>query len=282
MPRFISLTHQSEQRPPSPLLRIPGAVPCVRALKALARMGERAILFMLIKPELKGAYMYKARPKRRGKMAHAFNGQLGRQAIFAQLIESIDFEKIIETGTYMGLTTAYMSHHSSLPVITGEANAQYFAYAQQRFKARHKADAPNIDGRHSDSRSFLKQVLKEHTDPNATLLFYLDAHWYDDLPLREEVEIIFSMHPNSVILVDDFKVPDDDAYTYDDYGHPNILHLPYLEPITHIGFHTFFPSLPGEQETGAKRGCVVLVKDDNLLAQLHTLDTLRHYTHQPS
>ena len=185
-------------------------------------------------------------------MEDAFNGQAGRQNIFKEITRAVDIKQIIETGTYMGLTTTYMNRQSGLPVITAEANPQYFGYSRQRFKKN-----PSIVGHLNDSRSFLKHVLSENDAPEGTLLFYLDAHWHDDLPLREEVEIIFSMHPNSVILVDDFKVPDDTGYTYDDYGNGNTLHLEYLKPIMPLGFRTFFPSLPSDQETGAKRGCVV-------------------------
>ena len=59
-------------------------------------------------------------------------------------------------------------------------------------------------------------------------LFYLDAHWNDHLPLREEVELALKHFAKAVLIIDDFAVPDDPGYAFDDYGPGKALTLDYL------------------------------------------------------
>ena len=66
-------------------------------------------------------------------------------------------------------------------------------------------------------------------------------------------------------MVDDFEVPDDPGYAYDDYGSGKRLCLDYLQPLSSLGLAPFFTTLPSERETGRKRGCVVLA--DQILAE---------------
>ena len=47
---------------------------------------------------------------------------------------------------------------------------------------------------------------------------YLDAHWAEELPLAEELCIVASAWTRCVVMVDDFQVPGDSGYAYDDYG----------------------------------------------------------------
>jgi hypothetical protein len=60
------------------------------------------------------------------------------------------------------------------------------------------------------------------------------------------------------VLIDDFGVPGDAAYGYDRYG-DTALEVALIAPVlrTHR-LQAFFPTQPGVQETGARRGCVVL------------------------
>jgi hypothetical protein len=55
------------------------------------------------------------------------------------------------------------------------------------------------------------------------VFFHLDAHWEGDLPLQEEIEIILGRFPNFLIMIDDFRVPGDSGYGFDDYGRGKML-----------------------------------------------------------
>ena len=110
----------------------------------------------------------------------------------------------------------------------------------------------------------------------STIFFYLDAHWNADLPLAEELEIIFSRCPAAIVAIDDFKVPFDAGYGYDDYGPDKALTADYVTQTMHQhGLCAFYPSTPAIEETGARRGCVVLVKGGMHDAKLTALSLLR-------
>ena len=60
-------------------------------------------------------------------------------------------------------------------------------------------------------------------------------------------------------MVDDFEVYGDSGYAYDDYGHGNTLIEDYLPASMLKGWSLMYPSAPSEEETGAERGCCILV-----------------------
>ena len=104
------------------------------------------------------------------------------------------------------------------------------------------------------------------------VLFYLDAHWKDDLPLVEELRIITGSDLQWVVMIDDFKVPFDDGYSYDDYGPGKALNLDLLSFLKDRSTF-FFPRPHSSEETGAVRGTCVLASD--LVKELLTCSLLR-------
>lgn len=120
---------------------------------------------------------------------------------------------------------------------------------------------------------FLKRLSKHLRQEQ--ILFYLDAHWNDDLPLKKEIQIIFNNWHNALVLIDDFQVPDDEGYLYDDYGEGKALTLEYLNSIAFLNLEKFFPAINSELETGGKRGCVVLAQAPEIIEKLKVTQTLR-------
>ena len=185
-----------------------------------------------------------------------FNGQQKRCALFLDLIERTDPQAIIETGTYRATTTKFMAEHFQRAIFTCEIVPRQFFQSQKKL-----ATYPQVSVVEADSRRFLEDVLAQIGD-GALLFFYLDAHWQEDLPLREELDIILRHGRPSIIMIDDFRVPFDEGYKFDDYGPGKVLDLSFLGFLRDEPIHIFFPRTPSELETGARRGCVVLSTAD--------------------
>jgi len=201
-----------------------------------------------------GRLDYVLKPGLRSTWGGPFNGQAFRQRMFLSLMGTVGCRVIVETGTYHGTTTAFLAA-SGLPVYSVESNPRFYAYASWRlYRSRSR-----IRLREGDSRPFLRSLALDRAFPGGRAFFYLDAHWHSDLPLRDELKIIFEHWSDSVVMVDDFQVPGT-TYGYDDYGPGRALNLEYLEPLRHLQLATFFPAMGPEAETGARRGCIVLCR----------------------
>ena len=180
------------------------------------------------------------------------NGQRWRCLMFAELVHKTAPKAIVETGTYLGTTTEWLAAFQ-LPVFTCEAHPENYGFSTARLQA-----TPNVRVLKADSRAFLTQLLRGRfgDGPN---LFYLDAHWNADLPLADELEIIFGRSLDSVVVIDDFEVPGDPGYAFDDYGAGKALTSEYISGmIERFKLRAYYPTKPSTCETGAKRGCVVL------------------------
>lgn len=201
------------------------------------------------------------------------NGQDGRRAIVSELVKIIAFEQVIETGTFRGSTTEFLAQVSGLQVTTVEAVPRSYEYARRRL-----ANLPTVHVSQGDSRAFLRDLSGSATE--TPVLFYLDAHWAEDLPLEGELEIIERFWPQAVILVDDFEVPDDPGYRYDDYGQGKSLDHELLDRSAVASWDRFAPALPSAQETGHVRGCVVIAAP-KVSAQVQGASLLRRVQPRP-
>lgn len=189
--------------------------------------------------------------------------------MFLEIVRAAGVVRIVETGTYRGTTTLYMRAATGLPVVTVEASPHQVGYCRARFLLRR-----GIRLEDGDSRSFLRRQLKAGRIEGVQFI-YLDAHWGEDLPLADEVQIIRASGCRAVVMVDDFQVPGDVGYGYDDYGPGKRLTVEYLRERGVRPATVFFPSVGSEQETGCKRGSVVFTTDASLDAACRSLASLR-------
>ena len=60
-------------------------------------------------------------------------------------------------------------------------------------------------------------------------------------------------------MIDDFKVPNDPGYIYDNYGPERALTETILPEEPLRGWTVFYPAVPSNEETGARRGSCVLI-----------------------
>lgn len=209
----------------------------------------------LLGPTLLGILDYYRFPQSRESWDGPFNGQRQRQKMVSELVDKLAIGAIVETGTFRGTTTAFFPTLCSGPVFTIEADKRLYGYSRARLFG-----LSNVVTMLADSRTGLRRLAGEKRLNGRRVLFYLDAHWASDLPLIEEINIVFNNFSDSVVLIDDFKVPHDAGYGFDDFGNGDVLDLDYiLEPIMKYQLKIFFPAIPSSSETGQRRGCILLV-----------------------
>ena len=167
-------------------------------------------------------------------LAESFNGQQGRREVFAQIMAAHPFSAIAETGTLHGHTTRYMAEASGRPVYSIEVDPQRCRAARENL-----ADCPGVVLFSGDSATVLPQKIAAGEIPNRDLFCYLDAHREQELPLADEIAAIISVVTGFVILIDDFQVPDDPDYYYDDHGPGKVLVFDYLRPFASRGLFVF-------------------------------------------
>ncbi|SFV32726.1 hypothetical protein [Hyphomicrobium facile] len=110
------------------------------------------------------------------------------------------------------------------------------------------------------------------------IFVYLDAHWQEDLPLAEELELVFGWDQSAIAMIDDFQVPDDPGYEFDDYGAGRALTPLYIESVCRkFDLATLMPSLRSDDETGSRRGCTVLAHRGDVSQMLLATGLLREF-----
>lgn len=202
----------------------------------------------------------------------AMNGQTSRLEAVRQIIYAAGIDRIVETGTFRATTTEWFAQFG-LPVETVEFNERFFSFSKARL-----SKFSNVEIVLNSSVPFLA-TRAQHASKNDRHFFYLDAHWKNHLPLREELQIIFANHMNSIVLIDDFNVIDDAGYRYDNYGPDKALTLDYIERSSLPAHYSFYPATSSKQETGMKSGWIVLTANSEMAECLRSIVLLRNFRH---
>jgi len=202
----------------------------------------------------------------------AMNGMTSRLEATRQIIHALAIERIVETGTFRGTTAEWFAQFG-LPFETVELAERYWTFSRARL-----AKFTNAKIYLQSSVPFLKErIALGSVEKDARQFFYLDSHWENHLPLREELELIFKHYTNAVVLIDDFKVEDDAGYGFDHYAPDKELTLAYVRNSELPKLSCFYPTTRSKEETGAKRGWVVLTANPGMAEQLRTISLLREY-----
>lgn len=164
-------------------------------------------------------------------------------------------DAIFETGTNVGDTTEYLSKmYPEKTIITSEIKKDIFDAAKIRL-----ADRSNIVLNNESSEIVLEKYKNNFTMP----FYYLDAHWYDYWPLRDELNCI----NRGIVCVPDFslgKNKDGIYYSGDTYdgvvlNHEFLLNAGITDKIyvnNHNGLHNYpLPCLQQIRRTGRAYFC---------------------------
>lgn len=149
----------------------------------------------------------------------AFGGDKYLKAEFKKLIKKHNIKTIIETGTYQADTTVEFAKMVE-NVITIEYKKEFYEASKKKLKP-----FKNVRIIQGSSPQAIRKALPKAKKP---VLFFLDAHWYRYLPLRDELQAIADCKvKDSVIVIHDFYVPGRKDLGYDQYL-PNRNIIEYL------------------------------------------------------
>lgn len=199
------------------------------------------------------------------------NGQTARLEAVREVVFEVRPNLIVETGAYRGTTTQWLAELGPR-VLSVELKKRYHEFTRRRLESK-----TNVTLSLGSSVGFLKRIAADPESRAGVVVFYIDSHWEEYLPLREEMETIFHNFKDFVAIIDDFRVEEDDGYTYDDYGAGKALTIDLIASCNLPGLSMFFPSVMGKHETGAKRGSVFVTASPAIRDKLCRLPLLRQW-----
>ncbi len=192
-----------------------------------------------------------------------FNGQKIRKKLVSKIIKEFKPVKLIETGTYLGNTLEFLLSFK-IPTYSVEINEKYYLIAKSRF-----INQKNLNLYLDNSTTFLTSL----SNIDEEVFVYLDSHWYEDLPLEQELQILSKLK-DVIILIDDFKVPEFDDWNFDVYGNTNLT----IENVRFPSeFEIYFPSYSAKQDGGFMTGCVIVAKGEKAIKILNKNHYLKKY-----
>jgi hypothetical protein len=142
-------------------------------------------------------------------MRHAFDPRINHpyivwhddpifEGFVRHLIESAKPDRWVETGTHMGWTSYWVAkNYPHLPIYTAEIDPSYYELSRQNL-----AEFPQVSLSHCNSVDFLRRLLP--LLKSGLSIFWLDAHWWPPIPLRDECKVVASLD-RYVCLLDDFS-----------------------------------------------------------------------------
>jgi predicted O-methyltransferase YrrM len=178
-----------------------------------------------------------------------FNGQAKRLATIYSVIKAFEPTTCIETGTFIGSSTPYLCSLSGSKTFTVEIDKRTALKAKERFSLNHPSlPISLIIG---DSAIEISKILAELDPDKERVLAYLDAHWLDAIPTKTELQELINWGGSWVAIIDDFKIPDDTGYAFDEYGD---VQIGISQVPTQSELIICVPSFKSSEESGARRG----------------------------
>jgi hypothetical protein len=201
------------------------------------------------------------------------NHDFVRTCIILKLLETLSVDAFVETGTHLGRTCFLIGSQTDLAIFSSEVNTKYMRVARWLLKCF----GARVHLSSMDSVQFLHGLLAQKRFRRP--LFYLDAHWYSKLPLIEELCTILGSVESFVIVIDDFRVPEDANFGFDRYG-KTVVEWELIEQVlvdSGRRMAAYFPAYPSSMEVGDHRGWILIASLDNerLISKSVPVDLLK-------
>src|SRR3972149_10440332 len=189
-------------------------------------------------------------PKLMAHQSGALNCDIFAQKEFMRLQKEFNLKIAIETGTCLVYTTAFLATFFD-EVRTVESSESY------RNIARHNrlVNLPNVITYLGSSIDLMKKLLNGCKEG---VFVFLDAHWGDFCPLKDELRAVANSGIEPVIAIHDFVVP----------NHPELgFDSTHNQPFTFEWLKESFDAIYGEdnynyhynsEATGAMRGIIYI------------------------
>ncbi len=221
----------------------------------------RLITFALTHPKEEVVLQHERLEALRLAPSAPFHGDPTLQQIILASINYFHVQTFFETGTFRGDSILWLSQERpDLDIMSVEVDQYFHNYASKRVS---HLESPNkVRLFNNDSTVVLKECFNARVLLEPTL-FWLDAHWYNNWPLLDEITQITRSCQSSIVLIDDFKVPNNSELGYDTYnGAENSIELirPILENSSAHSTDLLYPkyrfSSEREGEKSNQRGYV--------------------------
>lgn len=166
--------------------------------------------------------------------------------VFSILKREYEIDMVVETGTHRGASTRLFS------ILYDDVHTIEVSENSYRISKEFLKDSPNVTCHLGSSEVVLQTLLPSLQDKR--ILFYLDAHWYANWPLLQELEAIGRTHKDQcIVIIDDFKVPGREDINFDSYG-PHECSFEYVEQQLNKVFsdYTYYYLIPKSIKSRAK------------------------------
>jgi hypothetical protein len=204
-----------------------------------------------------------------------FNGQARRLYNVNSIAFMLKPSYAIETGTYYATSTfVFLGIPSVKKTFSIESNPLFFEISRERY--RREIVSGQLEVILGDSKIEITKILEHINGESEVILCYLDAHWQGDIPTLYEIQALCEWGGNWVGIIDDFQVPHDDGYGYDQYSGaivgPSLLND--KKEIVKLA-----PREKSTNETGARRGTAYILggidRESNAKLLLEELELTR-------
>jgi predicted O-methyltransferase YrrM len=207
-----------------------------------------------------------------GGKNYYFNGQKSRARVFNTLVGQVPFQNFVETGTFLGMTTDFLARTARgcrAQVYSCEIDQRHYAIASSAVGYRR-----NVHLHHGNSVDYLRSLASGLS--RAVNFVYLDAHWNDYLPLRDELTIVREWN-NTIVMIDDFKVPSDGRFGWDKYDDEREICLEHIDGAKGDN-DVYFPAYPATDEGAVEaRGYCMIAMSAPLRQTLDHIDLLERH-----
>ena len=199
-----------------------------------------------------------------------FNGQTQRIRHLVRLSDSFSPTIAIETGTFYGTSTPFLSRLVSEKTYSIEQNERFYNFAVRRLYDQ----SDKIKIIKGNSIVEMPKILSTISPTKHRILAYLDAHWTENVPTNLELQALIEWGGPWIAVIDDFEVSIDSGFAFDSYG-DQIVGLEMVPKLP--GLEVWVSSVNSNLETGAVRGTGYIfgLETRNQLSELALVDLVQ-------